>query len=97
VLSVFSFDDDEEAIALANATDYGLLAYVHTRSLDRAHRLARRLEAGSISVNGFRGANGRGGVAAPFGGVKGSGFGREGGRAGVEEFLTAKNVYIGLS
>jgi aldehyde dehydrogenase (NAD+) len=96
VLSVFRFEDDDEAVALANGTDYGLSAFVHTSSLDRAHVVARRLEAGSVSVNGFEGADNRGGVAQPFGGVKSSGFGREGGKAGVEEFLTAKNVYIGL-
>ena len=97
ILCVFSFADDDEAVELANATDYGLLAYVHTRSVDRAHAMARRLDAGSISVNGFQGGASRGSVAAPFGGVKASGFGREGGRAGVEEFLVPKNVFIGLS
>jgi aldehyde dehydrogenase (NAD+) len=97
VLSVFRFDDDDEAVALANGTDYGLNAFVHTASLDRAHAMARRLEAGSVSVNGFTGAGNRGGVAQPFGGIKGSGFGREGGKAGIAEFITTKNVYIGLS
>jgi aldehyde dehydrogenase (NAD+) len=97
VLSVFRFDDDDEAVALANGTDYGLNAFVHTASLDRAHAMARRLEAGSVSVNGFQGASNRGGVAQPFGGIKGSGFGREGGKAGIAEFLTSKNVYIGLA
>jgi acyl-CoA reductase-like NAD-dependent aldehyde dehydrogenase len=89
--------DDDEAVALANATDYGLYAYVRTRSLNRAHAMARRLEAGSVSVNAGAGAAGRGSVAMPFGGVKGSGYGREGGRAGVQEFLTKKNVYVGLA
>jgi aldehyde dehydrogenase (NAD+) len=97
VLSVFSFEDDEEAVAIANATDYGLSAYVHTRSLSRAHAMARRLEAGTVSVNGGAGAGSRGSVAAPFGGVKASGYGREGGRAGVQEFLTKKNVFVGFS
>ena len=97
VLSVFRFDDDDEAVALANGTDYGLNASVHTTSLDRAHAMARRLEAGAVSVNGFQGASNRGGVAQPFGGIKGSGFGREGGKAGLAEFLTSKNVYIGLA
>lgn len=97
VLSVFRFDDDDEAVALANGTEYGLTAYVHTSSLERAHTMARRLETGSVVVNGFLGGSNRGGVATPFGGIKGSGFGREGGRAGVEEFLTSKNVFIGLA
>ena len=96
VLSVLRFSDDDEAVEIANGTEYGLLAYVHTRSLERAHSMARRLDAGSVSVNGFKGANNRGGVAAPFGGNKASGFGREGGRAGVNEFISPKNVYIGL-
>ena len=57
MLSVFRFDDDDEAVALANGTDYGLNASVHTTSLDRAHTMARRLEAGAVSVNGFQGAS----------------------------------------
>jgi aldehyde dehydrogenase (NAD+) len=96
VLSVFRFEDDDEAVALANGTDYGLNSFVHTTSLDRAHTMARRLDSGSVSVNGFQGAGNRGGVAQPFGGIKGSGFGREGGKAGIAEFLTQKNVFIGL-
>jgi aldehyde dehydrogenase (NAD+) len=59
--------------------------------------MARRLEAGSLSVNGGAGAGRPGSVATPFGGVKASRYGREGGRAGVQEFLTKKNVYIGPS
>jgi aldehyde dehydrogenase (NAD+) len=96
VLSVFAFDDEDEAIALANGTEYGLTGFVNTSSLDRAHRVARRLDTGSVSINGFTGGGNRGGVAQPFGGVKGSGFGREGGQAGLAEFLTTKNVYVGL-
>jgi aldehyde dehydrogenase (NAD+) len=96
ILSCFSFDSDEQAIALANATEYGLNAYIHTSSLERAHSVARRVEAGSVAVNGFQGAANRGTVATPFGGVKASGFGREGGRAGIDEFMTLKNIYVGL-
>ena len=96
VLSVFAFDGEDEAIALANGTEYGLTGFVNTSSLDRAHRVARRLDTGSVSINGFTGGGNRGGVAQPFGGVKGSGFGREGGQAGIAEFLTTKNVYVGL-
>jgi acyl-CoA reductase-like NAD-dependent aldehyde dehydrogenase len=97
VLTVFRFEDDDEAVAIANSTEYGLNAFLHTSSLDRAHTMARRLEAGSVAVNGFQGAGNRGAVATPFGGVKGSGFGREGGKAGLEEFLTLKNVSVGLA
>jgi aldehyde dehydrogenase (NAD+) len=97
VLTVFPFEDDDEAVALANDTEYGLFAYVHTRSLARAHDMARRLEAGNISINGFQGGSNRGSVAVPFGGVKASGFGREGGKAGVDEFVSLKNVYVGMS
>ena len=92
VLSIIRFKDEAEAIAMANDTAYGLAGYVHTASLDRAHRVAARLEAGYIGVNGFPPLP----AAAPFGGYKQSGFGREGGRAGIEEFLRHKNVYIAL-
>jgi acyl-CoA reductase-like NAD-dependent aldehyde dehydrogenase len=96
LLTVFSFSDDDEAVALANSTAYGLAAYVHTCSLERAHRITRRLECGSVTVNSSVGTRRRGAVATPFGGVKASGFGREGGRAGVEEFLSSKTVSIGI-
>ena len=91
VLAVIRFRDEEEAISLANATRYGLAAYVHTNDLKRAHRTAAALQAGSVWVNGS-------GVktSAPFGGVKQSGFGRMGGRFGLEDFLRPKNVYIPL-
>jgi aldehyde dehydrogenase (NAD+) len=96
VLTVFPFDDDDEAVDLANDTEYGLAAYVHTHSLERAHDVARRLEAGTISINGFQGGSNRGSVGVPFGGKKASGFGREGGKAGVEEFISPKNVNVGF-
>ncbi|BBY37986.1 betaine-aldehyde dehydrogenase [Mycobacterium mantenii] len=92
VLSVIRFRDEAEAIALANATQYGLAAYVHTNDLRRAHRVAAALEAGSVYVNAFTGVP----AGAPFGGVKQSGFGRMGGRYGLEDFLHPKNVYIPL-
>ncbi|HYB80091.1 MAG TPA: aldehyde dehydrogenase family protein [Mycobacterium sp.] len=92
VLSVIRFRDETEAIALANATQYGLAAYVHTNDLRRAHRVAAALEAGSVYVNAFTGVP----AGAPFGGVKQSGFGRMGGRYGLEDFLRPKNVYIPL-
>ena len=90
VLSITPFDDDEEALAIANDTRYGLGAYLHTRDLDRAHAFAERLEAGYVNINGFATMA----ATAPFGGYKQSGFGRVGGWAGVEEYLQTKNVFV---
>jgi len=94
VLAVTPFDTEEEAIALANGTDYGLGAYIHTENLRRAHAVAGQLQAGMIHVNG-------GGEAmqpfAPFGGFKHSGYGRLGGEQGLKEFLQVKNVWINLA
>ncbi|WP_433598319.1 aldehyde dehydrogenase family protein [Nocardia sp. CA-135953] len=93
VLAVLPFSTEEEVLAKANDTRYGLAAYVHTRDLVRAHRVASELEAGYIGVNSFPSMT----ASAPFGGTKHSGFGREGGRAGIEEFVHHKNVYIPLA
>lgn len=90
VLSIIRFTDEDDAVAKANDTDYGLAGYVHTGNLDRAHRVASRLEAGYIGINGFPPMP----VQAAFGGYKQSGFGREGGRLGIEEFMRVKNVYV---
>jgi succinate-semialdehyde dehydrogenase/glutarate-semialdehyde dehydrogenase len=90
VAPVVSFTTEEEAIALANATPFGLAAYVYTGDLARALRVSERVDAGMVGVN-------RGFIsdpAAPFGGVKQSGLGREGGHEGLLEFLEAK--YIAL-
>jgi len=92
VLSVIRFETEDEAIAMANDSDLGLGAYVQTGSLDRAHRLAARLEAGYVNINGFSNME----PAAPFGGYKQSGFGRIGGQAGLEEYLQTKTVYLGI-
>jgi acyl-CoA reductase-like NAD-dependent aldehyde dehydrogenase len=92
VLSVLRFRDEDEVIAKANDNPFGLAAYVHTRDVARAHRVARRLEVGTVTVNGFPGMS----PSAPFGGFKQSGYGREGGRAGIEEFVRPKNVVVGL-
>ena len=90
VAPIVMFDTDDEAIALANDTEYGLISYVFSADLKRAIRTAEALESGMVAIN-------RGVVsdpAAPFGGVKQSGLGREGGFAGIHEFLETK--YIGV-
>jgi len=92
VLSVIRFHDEAEAVALANDTRFGLAAYVHTKDLKRAHTVADDLEAGWVGVNAFPPMT----ASAPFGGTKISGFGKEGGRTGIEEFVQHKNVYIPL-
>jgi len=94
VLSVTPFDSEDEAIALANGTDYGLGAYIHTRDLRRAHHVADHMEAGMVHVN----ASGEGMQPfAPFGGMKQSGYGRLGGEQGLMEFLQARNVWMNLA
>ncbi|MCK9563326.1 MAG: aldehyde dehydrogenase family protein, partial [Bacteroidales bacterium] len=94
VLAVIPFDTEDEAIALANDSPYGLGAYVHTGSLRRAHHMAGQLQAGMIHVNGAGEAMQ---PFAPFGGVKQSGYGRLGGEQGLREFLQTKNVWINLA
>jgi len=91
VLSIMRFRDEEEVVAKANDSPFGLSAYLHTRDSARAQRVARRLEVGTVVVNAFPAMS----PGAPFGGVKQSGFGREGGRAGIEEFVRRKNVIFG--
>ena len=90
VAPVVTFDTDEEGIALANATEYGLISYIYSSDLKRAIRTAEAIESGMVAIN-------RGVIsdpAAPFGGVKQSGLGREGGFDGIHEFLETK--YIGV-
>jgi succinate-semialdehyde dehydrogenase/glutarate-semialdehyde dehydrogenase len=88
VAPVASFTDEEEAVAAANDTEYGLVAYVYTRDLKRAFRVCEALETGMVGLNQGVVSN----AAAPFGGIKHSGFGREGGREGIEEYLETKYV-----
>jgi aldehyde dehydrogenase (NAD+) len=90
VLSVIRFETEDEAVALANDSELGLGAYVQTGSLARAHRLAARLQAGYVNINGFSNME----PAAPFGGYKQSGFGRFGGLTGLHEYLQTKTVFI---
>jgi succinate-semialdehyde dehydrogenase/glutarate-semialdehyde dehydrogenase len=92
VAPVKGFTDEDEAIAAANDTEYGLVAYVYTSDLKRALRVCERLETGMIGLNQGMVSN----AQAPFGGVKQSGFGREGGYEGIEEYLETKYVAVNL-
>jgi succinate-semialdehyde dehydrogenase / glutarate-semialdehyde dehydrogenase len=92
VAPITTFASDEEAIIAANATEFGLVAYVFTRDIERALRVAERLESGMLGLNQGLVSN----PAAPFGGVKQSGFGREGGAEGIEEYLATKYVAVAL-
>lgn len=91
VLTVFTFKDTEEALELANSTDYGLVAGVWTKDINRAHYLASRIDSGQVFINNY-GAGG--GVQMPFGGYKKSGFGREKGWAALDNYTTLKNVAV---
>ncbi len=90
VAPVVSFTEEDQAVAAANDTEYGLVAYVFTSDLKRALRIAERLDTGMIGLNQGIVSN----PAAPFGGVKASGFGREGGPEGIDEYLSTKYVAI---
>jgi succinate-semialdehyde dehydrogenase/glutarate-semialdehyde dehydrogenase len=92
VAPVASFTSEEQAIEAANRTEYGLVAYVYTRDLDRAFRVCEGIESGMIGLNQGVVSN----PAAPFGGVKQSGFGREGGFEGIGEYLETKYVALAL-
>ena len=88
--SSFGSDDLDRIAAEANDTPYGLAAYIWTRDVGTAHRMASKLKAGSIRVNGG------GAGTLPFGGYKQSGWGREGGRVGIESYTELKSVAIAL-
>ena len=90
VAPIATFETEEEAITAANDTEYGLVSYVFTRDLDRALRVSERLETGMVGLNQGVVSN----PAAPFGGVKQSGLGREGGTVGIDEFLETKYVAL---
>ena len=90
VLVVIKFADEDEAVRIANNTPYGLAAYIQSNDLKRVHRLAERLKAGGVYVNGAHQIQ----PHTPFGGLGLSGFGKEGGRAGIDEFLRYKTVAI---
>jgi len=91
VAPIITFTDEDEAVAMANDTEYGLVAYAYTRDVSRSLRLADTVESGMLGLNVGIVSN----PAAPFGGVKQSGLGREGGFEGIEEFLETK--YVGLA
>jgi succinate-semialdehyde dehydrogenase/glutarate-semialdehyde dehydrogenase len=91
VAPITLFRDEDEAVRLANASEYGLVCFAYTRDLGRALRLAERLETGMFGLNTGLVSN----PAAPFGGVKQSGLGREGGFEGIDEYL--ETTYIGIS
>jgi succinate-semialdehyde dehydrogenase/glutarate-semialdehyde dehydrogenase len=91
VAPIITFKSEDEAINLANNTEYGLVAYVYTKDLNRGLRVSERIETGMLGLNAGVISN----AAAPFGGVKQSGLGREGGFEGIEEYLTTQ--YVGIA
>ncbi len=92
IAPVMVFDDEDEAIAMANATTYGLAGYIYTRDISRAIRVAEALDFGMIGINDINPTS----AAVPFGGIKESGLGREGARAGIAEYLDTKVLGIAL-
>ena len=91
VAPISTFATEDDAVALANGTPFGLISYVFTKNLSRSLRLSERIETGMLAVNAGVISN----PAAPFGGVKHSGLGREGSVEGMEEFL--ETVYVGIA
>jgi aldehyde dehydrogenase (NAD+) len=93
VLAVIAFDTEEEAIAIANGTEFGLVAGVFTQDLNRALRCARRLRAGQVFINEWY----AGGIETPFGGVGLSGFGREKGQEALYSYVRTKNLALRIA
>ncbi|MDV3127255.1 aldehyde dehydrogenase [Mycobacterium sp. 21AC1] len=93
VLAIMPFEDEVEAIQIANGTNFGLASGIWTRDITRAHRVAKRLQAGTVWINTYRASA----AQAPFGGVKQSGYGRERGTDALLEYTRTKNTMIDLS
>jgi len=87
-----TFKDEKDVVDAANDTDYGLAASIFTRDIERGHRVARKLQAGSVWIN----SAGDGICQMPFGGYKNSGIGRELGEYGLENYTQVKSVYVNL-
>jgi len=92
VLSILTFDGEDEAVSIANDTQYGLAAGIWTRDIAKGHRVAGAVKAGTVWVNTYNFYD----AAAPFGGFKSSGFGRELGGDGLDAYLENKTVWINL-
>jgi betaine-aldehyde dehydrogenase len=92
VMSVLEFEEEQEVIERANATEFGLAAGVFTNDLTRAHRVIARLQAGTCWINQYNVTP----IELPFGGVKLSGLGRENGRAAIEHYTQLKSVYVAM-
>ncbi|MFI6030063.1 NAD-dependent succinate-semialdehyde dehydrogenase [Amycolatopsis magusensis] len=92
VAPIYIFDNEDEVLAAANDTEYGLVSYLYTSDIKRALRVAERLESGMVGLNQGLVSN----PAAPFGGIKASGLGREGGKFGIDEFLETKYIAVSL-
>ena len=93
VLAVMPFDDEDEVVALANDSDFGLAAGVWTLDVRRAHRMARALDAGTVWINTYRNVS----YVAPFGGFKQSGYGKDNGREALDGYLKTKTVWVELT
>ena len=93
VVTVMPFDDEDEVIAMANSTQYGLSASLWTRDLDRAHRVAGQIQSGTVWINCWMLRD----LRVPFGGMKTSGVGREGGEYALNFFTEPKNVCLKLN
>jgi len=91
VAGLFPFDTEEEVVKMANAADVGLAGYFYSKDAGRCHRIAEALEVGMVGINTGLISD----AAAPFGGVKQSGFGREGSKYGIDEYITIKMVTMG--
>jgi betaine-aldehyde dehydrogenase len=91
-MTVLAFDDEDEVIARANGTEYGLSAGVFTNDLTRGHRMIARLQAGTCWINHYNITP----IELPFGGMKMSGLGRENGRAAIEHYTQLKSVYVAM-